>query len=605
VRDFSHLGALGSGAFGEVALVRNVIDGSLYALKRISLKHRLVTHSKNQKILREAAMLSRLNHPHVIRYHNAWIEPLAEQEMNANKSEHELDELASRKDDAAKSRLSQSGASSRDAAPGASLQPSSASERASAASLGSLNDGGSTVQSVADGMADSASESDADAAADAVPEMECALCSTRYNDWAVSLSDWTRLDVSLQPFSICVSCYRSSLSRIGVDVSAIQIVERQPRALYLFIQMEYADRNLAAELTRIHRANAASGGGTPLAAADERQLWSYFEQLVLGLAFLHSEKLMHRDLKPSNLLINSQGQLKLADLGLTTTVREDAQSQQTDDREPEQRSHSTAKANSSRGVSSLRRVSLSSSSAAVEPQRTMGVGTASYTAPEVLASSRYDERSDLFSLGVVLFEMFHPFSTQMERLKTLEKVRKSGVFPASFVKNAPLAHQLCAKLLSHDPMARPTAQQLLSLIPRTIHNTCPPMLLPRLSIARGQSAPPAAASSAKALLGGDSSDSGSSSSSSLRADALLRSLSLLESALAVIDDMQAHAHLTHAPPAAAPTASEAATGAATASDCTLCFPASLQRRISDLRFDATHLFASAQSASSAPSRTAS
>ena len=43
-------------------------------------------------------------------------------------------------------------------------------------------------------------------------------------------------------------------------------------------------------------------------------------QLVSGIACLHENWIMHRDLKTSNLLINSQGQIKIADFGLARLV---------------------------------------------------------------------------------------------------------------------------------------------------------------------------------------------------------------------------------------------------------------------------------------------
>lgn len=47
---------------------------------------------------------------------------------------------------------------------------------------------------------------------------------------------------------------------------------------------------------------------------------SFMLQLLRGLAFCHSHNVLHRDLKPQNLLINKNGELKLADFGKTTAI---------------------------------------------------------------------------------------------------------------------------------------------------------------------------------------------------------------------------------------------------------------------------------------------
>ena len=46
---------------------------------------------------------------------------------------------------------------------------------------------------------------------------------------------------------------------------------------------------------------------------------------------------------------------------------------------------------------------------------TNNVGTLLYMSPEVENSSKYDQKADIFALGVILFEMSTPFTTQMER----------------------------------------------------------------------------------------------------------------------------------------------------------------------------------------------
>ena len=68
--DFTELGSLGKGAFGEVVKARNKLDGNSYAIKKISK----INGSKMNHILHEVMLLSRLHHKYVIRYFTAWLE---------------------------------------------------------------------------------------------------------------------------------------------------------------------------------------------------------------------------------------------------------------------------------------------------------------------------------------------------------------------------------------------------------------------------------------------------------------------------------------------------------------------------------------------------
>ena len=83
-KEFVEDGRLGRGGFGEVFRARNRIDGQPYAIKKIKAKSKAAL----DPVLSEATVLSRLNHPHVVRYYTSWIEDtisnVSEDETNSS-----------------------------------------------------------------------------------------------------------------------------------------------------------------------------------------------------------------------------------------------------------------------------------------------------------------------------------------------------------------------------------------------------------------------------------------------------------------------------------------------------------------------------------------
>lgn len=54
----------------------------------------------------------------------------------------------------------------------------------------------------------------------------------------------------------------------------------------------------------------------PLSPLSESELWRYFLQLLSGLSYLHSQRILHRDLKPANIFLDRNLNIKIGDLGL-------------------------------------------------------------------------------------------------------------------------------------------------------------------------------------------------------------------------------------------------------------------------------------------------
>jgi eukaryotic-like serine/threonine-protein kinase len=113
--------------------------------------------------------------------------------------------------------------------------------------------------------------------------------------------------------------------------------------------------------------------GTPLA---QRRAIDYALQIAKGLAAAHEKGIIHRDLKPDNIFITNDGRVKILDFGLAKLTQLDGNEAQTD-------------------VPTRR----------VDTDPGVVMGTVGYMSPEQVRGQKIDHRSDIFSLGAILYEM--------------------------------------------------------------------------------------------------------------------------------------------------------------------------------------------------------
>lgn len=155
--------------------------------------------------------------------------------------------------------------------------------------------------------------------------------------------------------------------------------KRSPCGVCLVIQTELYVRNLQMLIE------------DELFSMSDDQRHSIVFDIVHGLEYIHNKGYLHRDLKPSNIFLDEFNRAKIGDFGSTMTITDNEVNKD--------------------------------SSMSVKRSLTKGVGTKNYIAPEVEISTEYNESADLYSLGIILFEMYCKMGSQMERNKTLEMVR--------------------------------------------------------------------------------------------------------------------------------------------------------------------------------------
>lgn len=130
------------------------------------------------------------------------------------------------------------------------------------------------------------------------------------------------------------------------------------------------------------------------------EIKNIFEQIISAVEYVHLKGLIHRDLKPSNIFFSMDGEVKIGDFGLVTGMEE-----------------------------------CNGDTVEIKDDKhTQAVGTQLYMSPEQLKGLSYNYKVDIYSLGVILFELLVPFHTSMERIKTLSDLRKNR-FPEKFCQD--------------------------------------------------------------------------------------------------------------------------------------------------------------------------
>ncbi|KAJ1593892.1 hypothetical protein NDA11_006353 [Ustilago hordei] len=470
--DFEEVEFLGKGAFGSVVKARNRLDGRFYAVKKIKLSS---SPDEDERTLREISALSRLDHPHIVRYSTCWIEEthlpiagLAGSDTDGFTSGRTLETNTTSKTHASGPNLSMSAFGHGFQRPDDAKKPTNRRDDsfravpdfddeddddalASGASSSRLTGSYSDIRFAEDGddsndlhnsilssrpkaetsfkggllalrtPSDGSDDDDDNSNQDDEDGDSDESSSDDDDSFGGDDDDFSRIPLSSR-----------RASRAGRSVSRSVSVARPPGTIavqrVLYIQMEFVENRTLRE--------AIEKGLT------EDEAWRILRQMVEALAHISSLGIIHRDLKPSNVLMYANGDVKIGDFGLATNALQIAD----------------GNAGNLGGTAEM----------AESTDLTGDLGTFLYTAPELRAKGgvKYNFKVDIYSLGVIFFEMLasqRVYRTGMERILLIRELRDPSVGLPAVWPHSKLEKQtaLIRQMLDHDPERRPSPLEIL------------------------------------------------------------------------------------------------------------------------------------------------
>uniref|UniRef100_A0A7N5JVK7 Eukaryotic translation initiation factor 2-alpha kinase 3 n=1 Tax=Ailuropoda melanoleuca TaxID=9646 RepID=A0A7N5JVK7_AILME len=480
--DFEPVQCMGRGGFGVVFEARNKVDDCNYAIKRIRLPNRELAR---EKVMREVKALAKLDHPGIVRYFNAWLEAPPEkwqEKMDeiwlkdestdwplSSPSPMDAPSVKIRRMDpfSTKEHIEIIAPSSqrRSFSVGISCGQTSSSESQfsplefsgtdhadtseSVDAACNLRDSCLTDCDVEDGTMDGNDEGhsfelspsgaspyersrERTSSSIVFEDSGCDNASSKEelktkrlhmgNHCANKLSAFkhSSSESSSEP-SISVSPPRPTTLSLDLTKNTAEKLQPSSPKVYLYIQMQ---------LCRKENLKDWMNSRCTIAERERSVCLHIFLQIAEAVEFLHSKGLMHRDLKPSNIFFTVDDVVKVGDFGLVTEMDQDEEEEMVLTPMPAYARH------------------------------TGQVGTKLYMSPEQIHGNNYSHKVDIFSLGLILFELLYPFGTQMERVRVLTDVRNLK-FPPLFTQKYPREYVMVQDMLSPSPMERPEATTII------------------------------------------------------------------------------------------------------------------------------------------------
>jgi serine/threonine protein kinase len=480
--EFKELSPLGKGGFGSVFECQNLLDGRKYAVKKVPIQlfdDPRLTRDRLQRVLREVKILALLDHPNIVRYYTAWMEVeestdecqdnlTAAARGNGDEDFYTSSKFLSKRYSSSllltttglldEDRPSRMMTKNRRKVPPQQQRTSQPPK---------ANPLGNHWNAFAEDMSEFSLEKRQYASVESLSEYGFHFERAEHSGESIhepnegqqernnNNDNTSRKMVQFEEMhqqqrddhaSSSCSSYDGSCGTVSVksDVeSSVSKTPTEPKLRHiLYIQMQLCGQKTLANFLSNPKARSTPDG----TEVDIHYALKLFHHVAMGVKYVHSQDLIHRDLKPNNCFMDDSGIVKVGDFGLSRETNNDMDTSL----------HSEDDGSLLNGN--------------VE-ENTAGVGTRAYASPEQINGSDYDNSTDIYSLGFILFELTFQMSTGMERHIMFSRLRQ-GVIPDEWATNVagsfPILNSMLSAMLSPIPSERPSADDVVRMMDKLL-----------------------------------------------------------------------------------------------------------------------------------------
>lgn len=220
------------------------------------------------------------------------------------------------------------------------------------------------------------------------------------------------IDLSNQPLEMRkFALHEAEMLQTLKHTNIIKYCNCTKGAKKIFILMDYAD---GGDLDKFIEKYEREKKRIP-----EDKILDIFVQICLGIKYLHDRKILHRDLKPQNVFLTKNGIVKLGDFGISTTLEHTNDVAQTK------------------------------------------LGTPIFCSPEICMGKAYNSKSDMWSLGCILYELItlrHAFAGRSLSEIAIQILTRSPLpMPINYSSEL---RQIVVRLLEKNPSKRPSINDI-------------------------------------------------------------------------------------------------------------------------------------------------